>query len=117
MPTYTYKCPSCVSEFDVTKSIDDIDSLESCPLCGRNSIEGRCRIISEPRNFYGQKAENPFYSQALGKWVKGQRDESKQAKSRGWEELGTTDIDRHIDTVDRDREKKLASRWEPLLKG
>lgn len=116
MPTYQYKCPACEIEFDVVKDVDLIDTLEVCPTCGRSNIEGSFRII-RARQFYGEKSDDPFYSIALGKVVKSKKAQSAEAKSRGWEELGTTDIDKHIDRVDRHRQEKLDNRWEDLLRG
>jgi len=116
VPTYRYKCPSCASEFDVTKSVNNIDSLENCETCGRANIEGNARILGRCY-FCGEKADDPFYSQALGKVVSSKKAQSAEAKRRGWEELGTTDIDKHIDRTDRHREEKIQGRWDELIRG
>lgn len=33
MPNYHYVCPSCGTEEDVLKKIEDIDTSEECPRC------------------------------------------------------------------------------------
>jgi hypothetical protein len=61
--------------------------------------------------FYGEKQDEPFYSIPLGKMVKSKKAMRQMAKDRGWEELGTTDIHRNIDSIDRAREKKSADSY------
>jgi putative FmdB family regulatory protein len=118
MPTYRYKCPSCEHLFDVTKGVSEIDSLESCPTCGTGSIEGKYRII-EPRQFYGEKPDDPFYSIPLGKMVSSKKELRSEAKARGWEEVGNSvpDIEKHIENDQKAIEKKCNARWEELMRG
>ena len=36
MPVYEYLCTKCKKEFEIKKSMNDIDKQFSCPYCGRN---------------------------------------------------------------------------------
>ena len=110
MPTYRYKCPSCSFEFDVIKQMSECDTVEKCETCGRGNIEGSCRMLGTPI-FYGEKQDEAFYSIPLGKMVKSKKAMRQMAKDRGWEELGTTDIHRNIDSMDRAREQKSADSY------
>jgi hypothetical protein len=94
--------------------VADIDNLETCPSCKVSEISGNNRII-RARIFYGEKPDDAFFSQALGKVVSSKKAQSAEAKRRGWEELGDTDIDKHINRLEKDREQKCNSRWEELL--
>jgi len=115
MPTYRYKCPSCEYTFDVHKAVSDIDSLEKCDSCGRGGIEGQSRVI-ESRQFFGEKPDEPFYSIPLGKMVSSKKQMRDIAKAKGWEEVGTTNIDKHIESLDKEREDKSQARWDEFSK-
>lgn len=114
MPTYRYKCPSCVHEFDVIKPVSELDDLEKCPSCGRGSIEGKNRLLGAVQ-FYGEKQDDAFYSIPLGRMVKSKKEMRAVAKQKGWEELGTTDITNHIDSLDRSREQKSKDRYKEFF--
>lgn len=118
MPTYRYKCPSCEYLFDTVKGVSEIDCLETCPSCGRSGIEGKSRVI-EPRQFYGEKPDEPFYSIPLGKMVSSKKAMRAEAKDRGWEEVGNsvTDIEKHIEQDQKGIEKKCQARWDNLMRG
>jgi len=116
MPTYRYKCPSCSALFDVVKSVQEIDSVERCEACGRDNIEGTQRILGACY-FYGEKPDDPFFSQALGKVVQSKKAQAAEAKARGWEEVGNTDIEKHIDRTERHREERMNARWDDLIRG
>lgn len=115
MPTYRYACPSCDHEFDVIKSVSEIDELESCPSCGRDKIEGCQRRLGRVY-FYGEKPDDAFYSVPLGKVVNSRKAQAREAKDRGWEEVGNVgNIEKHIDRTDKERERKAASKWDEFL--
>jgi len=114
MPTYRYRCPSCVHEFDVIKPMDELDDLEKCPSCGRGSIEGKNRLL-DAVEFYGEKPDEAFYSIPLGRMVKSKKEVAKIAKQRGWEEIGSTDITKHIDSLERSREQKSKDRYKEFF--
>jgi putative FmdB family regulatory protein len=117
MPTYRYECPSCSYEFDVVKGVAEIDDVEHCPSCGREKIEGCQRRLGRVY-FYGEKPDDAFYSVPLGKVVNSRKAQNREAKDRGWEEVGNVgDIDKHITSTDTEREKKISSRWDEYLQG
>lgn len=114
MAIYRYKCPSCSAEFDVIKSVSELDSLEKCQSCGRGSIEGKHRLIC-PVTFYGEKPDEAFYSIPLGKIVSGKKQMRQIAKEKGWEEVGTTNITKHIDTLDAEREARAKNKYKEFF--
>ena len=95
MPTYDYKCADCSHPFEVVKSMSQLDEMESCPSC-LASCDKRCRLITKGKEFFGEKPDEPYFSSALGKWVKGKKDESKQAKERGWIEVGNQSVEKNV---------------------
>ena len=112
MPTYDYKCKGCEDQFEVTKRISDADVIETCPHC-QALCDKDCRVIYS-HEFYGEKPDEPFYSAALGKMVKGKNDLKRQAKARGWIEVGSEDANKTHDTNDRDREKRQEARYREI---
>lgn len=114
MATYRYKCPSCSHEFDVIKRICECDSLESCPSCKRGNIEGKNRLLA-PLVFFGEKQDDAFFSVSIGKVVKSRKEERSIAKSKGWEEIGSTDIKKHIETDESSREKRSKDRYREFF--
>lgn len=114
MPTYRYKCPSCEHQFDVVKSFREIDELEKCPSCSRGSIEGSNRVIGAVM-FYGEKQDEPFYSIPLGKMVKSKKEMRGIAKARGWEEVGSTDVTKQLESADKILEQKTNDRYKEFF--
>jgi putative FmdB family regulatory protein len=114
MPLYDYMCGACSAEFSVVKSMADIDNIEPCPAC-QADCDRSCRLITTAKEFYGEKPEEPFYSVALGKWVKGNRDNRKQAKERGLIEVGNESIEKEHARYERDRERRSKDRWNDYI--
>ncbi len=112
MPIYDYKCKHCQDTFEVTKRIADADVIESCPHC-ETACDKTCRIIYS-HEFYGEKPEEPFYSAALGKMVKGKNDLRRKAKEKGWVEIGNEDINKTHDSYERDRVKRDNDRYREI---
>lgn len=114
MPIYDYRCKGCGTDFEVMKRIAIADEVETCPSCS-----GECdkthRIITKGKEFYGEKPDEPFYSVALGKWVKGNNDLRRQAKAKGLIEVGNEDINKLHDRTDRERERKSAQSWQDFI--
>jgi putative FmdB family regulatory protein len=113
MPVYDYLCQKCGTAFDVTKRIAEIDVVESCPEC-KSECDSKARIISTPKEFFGEKPEEPFYSVPLGKWVKGKSDLRKQAKARGMIEIGNENVDNMIKRDDRYIQEKCDRRYREV---
>jgi putative FmdB family regulatory protein len=110
VPLYDYKCKACSHEFSIGKRIADIDTLETCPGC-KVECDKTNRVITKGREFYGEKPDEPFYSVALGKMVKGQSDLRRQAKDRGLIEIGNENVDTLLDRSAKEREKKNQDSW------
>jgi putative FmdB family regulatory protein len=111
MPIYDYRCKKCKEPFEVLKSIRESDNMELCPHCN-SECDKTHRVILCGKEFYGEKPEEPFYSIALGKWVKGISDNRRQAKARGLIEVGNEKVDKMLDRSDRERDQKSNSRWD-----
>jgi putative FmdB family regulatory protein len=114
VPTYDYKCPTCNHQFDVVKRIANIDDLESCPAC-LNSCDKKSRIITKGKEFFGEKPDEAFYSVSLGKMVKSKKDQARQAKQRGWIEVGNEDVNKINQRADQERERRSSERWQEYL--
>lgn len=113
MPTYDYKCKECSADFAIVKSMAEIDNIEHCPSC-KIACDKSHRIIKTAKEFYGEKPDEPFFSQALGKWVKGNTDMRRQAKARGLIEIGNENVDKMYESAERSREKTANDRWRSI---
>jgi putative FmdB family regulatory protein len=111
MPIYDYRCKECKEAFEVLKSIREADNIEQCPYCN-SECDKTHRMILSGKEFYGEKPEEPFYSIALGKWVKGIKDNRRQAAARGLIEIGNENVNKILDRSDREREQRSNSRWD-----
>jgi putative FmdB family regulatory protein len=111
MPIYDYRCKECKETFEVLKSIREADNIEQCPHCNSECNKTH-RMILTGKEFYGEKPEEPFYSMALGKWVKGIKDNRRQAAARGLIEVGNENVNKILDRSDREREQRSNSRWD-----
>lgn len=101
---YPYLC-KCGTEFDVTKTIHQIDLVEECPSC--HSIAER---IIASGSFYGEKDEDASYDPALGCIVKNQIHRRKIAKDRGLIEVGNEDMNKWYDNKTKEKENERA-KW------
>ncbi len=101
--TYSYGCKDCRKEFDVIKSVRNIDDIECCPGCGSDKTE---RYISRT-SFYGAGGwDSAEYNPAFGKVIRNPQHRAAEAKARGWEEIGNEDPDK-IHKADEAREDKM----------
>ena len=107
---YPYRCPDCNAEFDVIKSVADIDLVEKCSKCGTEAV----RYIAQT-HFYGasdwDKAE---YNPAFGQVVRNGNHRKELAKRRGMEEIGNESVDNIHKRYDAQREQKRKDRWESV---
>lgn len=106
---YEYKCPAG-HQFDVIKSLADIDRPEPCPDC--HEIAARqislVRIDKEAAGGWNQQSWNP----ALGQWTKSTKEARRIAKSRGMEEVGTEPVDNLHKAAEKRREEIREERWK-----
>ena len=48
MPTYTYRCPGCSTQFDLVLRLAEYNQPQDCPECGESPAK---RIIASPVGF------------------------------------------------------------------
>lgn len=93
------------------KSVRHIDDVESCPNCG----EVGERYISAQQSFSGADDwDTAHYSPAFGKVMRSNRHARQEAKARGWEEMGTECPEKTLNQFEKDREKKIQSRYDDI---
>jgi len=114
MPTYPYECsnPDCLRQFDVVKTVAEIDQPEHCDKC--HSIGNR--FIGRT-HFYGasdwDKAE---YNPGLGCVVRNASHRKEVAKRLGVQEIGNdySASDKMISESDSSRQRKIEDRWSKV---
>jgi len=100
---YPYECNSCKHEFEVTKTVKNIDLEEKCSKC--DSIA--TRYIAYTQSFSGEKDWNQLeWNPAFGKALT-PRQAAKEAKRQGLIELGTEPIENIHKHHDAELKKKL----------
>jgi putative FmdB family regulatory protein len=109
MAIYLYRCASCDYKFSISRHIPNCDDPLDCPSC-KNPLKPSNRVIT-PKVFFGEKPQEPFFSVALGKWVKGTKELRQIAKEKGWEEVGNEDPEKLLKESDKFREKRDNDRW------
>lgn len=99
---YPYECQNG-HEFEIIKSVRDIDLEEKCPTCSLVAM----RTIAKRQSFAGATDwDTRHYSPALGRVVKSNAEARKIAKERGLIEIGNEDPDKMHKTFAAEREKK-----------
>ena len=102
MPTYPYKCKTCTNTFDVYKFIADLDRKETCPKCESYWTE---RYIAKV-TFYGASDwDQAKYDPAFGKVIRNAKHREREAKQRGWIEVGNEPVDNLIKMQDANQKK------------
>ncbi len=112
MPTYDYVCQLCSADFDVIKSMADIERIEECPACGRE-CDRNDRQISRP-NLVGLQActESAYRDPSLGVVVKDRKHAAKIAKERGYIEVGNEKPDAIHSHFEKQRQETRDQRWK-----
>lgn len=109
---YPYHCVACKHEFEVIKSVRQIDDEESCELCGQISV----RTIAKSQAFYGANDwDTAHFSTVLGMKVRSNKEAQKIARERGLVEVGTENIEKIHKKFDTEREKKIETRYDDIL--
>lgn len=112
MPYYPYECQDCAHEFEVVKSIVRIEDMEHCPICG--SIANR--YIAKTGGFIGASDwDTAHYNPAFGKVFKSNAEMRKEAKRRGWDEVGNEAPEKIHKHFDESRQKRLDSALDSTL--
>jgi len=110
---YPYLCSNCSHEFEIIKSVRQIDDEELCPECGNISD----RTISCSQGIDKSSAADwntPHYNPAFGKHFSSNSQARKEAKKRGMEEIGNEPIDKIHKKFDNDRQEKQRARWDSV---
>lgn len=113
MAIYLYICKLCGHKFSISRPIAHCDDPLSCASC-KEPVAPKDRVIT-PKVFFGEKPQEPFFSQALGKWVSGTNELRRIAKTKGWEEVGNEDPEKLLAQGDKDREAKSKKRWDDMF--
>ena len=109
---YPYNCSRCGNEFEIIKSVKQIDDDERCPNC--DTIADR--FISQHQSFSGASDwDTGHYNPAIGKYVKSNSEARKIARSMGMEEVGTEPVEKIHKKFDTDREDKLEARRNEIF--
>lgn len=109
---YPYHCVACKHEFEVIKSVRQIDDEESCELCGQISV----RTIAKSQAFYGANDwDTAHFSTVLGMKVRSNKEAQKIARERGLVEVGTENVEKIHKKFDTEREKKIETRYDDIL--
>jgi hypothetical protein len=108
---YPYRCTSadCSFEFDVVKSLKEIDQVENCTKCGVIAE----RFIART-HFYGAKVEDAYYCPALGCVVKNRNHRQSIARDRELIEVGNENCERTFSRNEADLEKRLDQSWDKI---
>ena len=111
MPTYPYQCATCTHQFDVIKSVRQIDDPEACPKCAG---DGKRYLVAV--NFNGasdwDKAE---FNHGLGQVTKSRRHAEQIAKQRGLIPIGNESPEALIKADERKLEREIEARTEKAL--
>ncbi len=102
---YPYACPKCSNDFEVYKSVKDIDLEEKCPKCDTISS----RYISRT-HFYGAGGwDAAEFNPGLGCVVKNKKHREQICKDRGLIELGNEKpetIHKYCDAIRKEKNEK-----------
>lgn len=108
--TYLYACAKCDVEFDVVKSVKDIDREEKCESCG-NVCE---RQFSANVHFIGTSVESPEFNHGLGMVIKNKKHRADEAKARGLVEIGNELPKKTRERLAKQREEKRKRRMDEI---
>jgi putative FmdB family regulatory protein len=110
---YAYLCTKCPCEFDVIKSVKDMDVNEFCPNC---EAPGERQFIPKRVFFSGTSVQHAEFNHGLGAVTKNKAHRDELAKRKGLVEVGNDfkSGDTMQTKFDRDREEKRKKGWDDL---
>lgn len=107
---YPYECPE-LHQFEVVKSVRNIDDPENCPTCGKLST----RYIALS-HFYGASDwDKQEYNPGLGMVTRNSKHRAREAKARGLIEIGSEDCDKICNAQDKKLEDADNERHEKAM--
>lgn len=107
---YPYYCASCQQEFEVIKSVQEIDNEENCPLCDNISVRRIARRQSIDKTAAGDW-NNASYNPAFGRHLTPMQARN-EAKRRGWTEVGTEPKEKIEKHFAQERQRKQKKSWD-----
>lgn len=108
---YQYNCQKCGHQFDVTKSVKDMDVNENCPECG----EFATREFVPTRVHLSKTAvQHAEYNPGLGRVVKNSQHRAELCKRMGVVEIGNDfkSPEKIHKQFDAERKQKREKKWE-----
>jgi len=107
---YPYICPKCDNNFEVIKSVKDIDQPENCPSCdtiSNRTISRFQAVDSTAAADWNNKTYNPAFGKALTP-----QQAKKEARARNWAEVGTEPPEKIHKHFAKQREEKEKAKWD-----
>lgn len=115
---YPYECQECGHDFDIYKSLSEMNRPEPCPKCDSSKT---VRYITRCF-FHGEKVQEASFNPALGKVINNKshlREELTKYKERTGSELveiGTEKVENIHRDADRTRTKRREDGWRKVSK-
>lgn len=110
---YEYSCPQCNNRFDVVKSVQMMDSPESCERCHVSAIRD---FVPSRVHFTGTRVEHAEYNPGLGCIVRNKSHRAELCKIKGVEEIGNEKPESLHKHFDQKREEKFEQAWHDVDK-
>lgn len=112
--TYAYRCGGCSHQFDVIKSVKDMERPEKCARCGTEAT----REFVPRRTFLNKTAvQHAEYNPGLGCVVNNSYHRSEICKARGLEEIGSEPVENLHKTYEKKRKEMRQEAWAKLDDG
>lgn len=106
---YPYRCTECKNDFDVIKSVADIDKPETC-ACG--AVAKRYLVAARIGS-----VDTGHYNPAFGKYIRNKnhlRDETIRMRDQGRDiiPVGDEPPEKIYKQLETERETRIAKRWD-----
>ncbi len=109
---YPYECTTCDNAWEVAKPLRAIDDEELC-TCGEVGRRTISRFGSIDRTS-ASDWNNVHYNPAFGRSFTSNREARKEAKRKGFIEVGDEPVDKIHKKFDGERQQKLDSSYDSL---
>lgn len=109
MPIYEYECTECAHEFDVVKSVKQLNDVEACHSC---KSENTKRNIAKP-NVYVEAWES-HWSPVMGKVVRSNVEVRQYAKDHNLVEVGNECPNKSADHYEKQRKDKWQKSYDDI---
>lgn len=111
MPSYLYVCQGCKHHFDVHKPLSEIDRHEQCPICNTSGVRriARVNIDKASAGDWNRMERNHAFGKAMTP-----KQAEKEAKRRGWIELGNEPLDKIHKRSEKTLQENLKAKYERI---